>query len=69
MKNAYELGRSFAPKVDIDIWKDEVGIFCGSLFIGELYYETDRWSKRENVIRELKGYWAGIIEQIEKHGL
>lgn len=67
--NAFELGRSFAPKVDIDFWEDEAGIFCGSLSIGELYYETDRWSKQENVIRELKGCWEKIKEQIEKHGL
>lgn len=65
MKDAFELGRSFAPKVDIDFWEDEAGIFCGSLSIGELYYETDRWSKQENVIRELKGCLAGIKEQIE----
>ena len=65
MKDAFELGRSFAPKVDIDFWEDEAGIFCGSRSIGELYYETDRWSKQENVIRELKGCLAGIKEQIE----
>lgn len=63
--NAFDFGKGFAPKVDIDIWKDEAGIFCGSLSIGELYYEADRWFKRENVIRELKGYLAGIKEQIE----
>lgn len=65
MKDAFELGGSFAPKVDIDFWEDEAGIFCGSLSIGELYYETDRWRKRENVIRELKGCLEKIKEQIE----
>ena len=60
MKNAFELGRSFAPKVDVDLWVDARGIHKGGISIGEEYYETDPWSKREDVIRELKGYLAGI---------
>ena len=63
--NAFELGRSFAPKVDVDLWVDARGIHKGGISIGEEYYETDPWRKREDVIRELKGYLAGIKKQIE----
>lgn len=57
--NSFEIGKSFAPKVDIDFGLDASGNY-GSLSIGELYYETDRWNKREDVIRELKGCWEKI---------
>ena len=63
--NAFDLGKGFAPKVDVDLWVDARGIHKGGISIGEEYYETDPWSKREDVIRELKGYLAGIKEQIE----
>lgn len=63
--NAFDLGKGFAPKVDVDLWVDARGKHKGGMSIGEEYYETDPWSKREDVIRELKGCLAGIKEQIE----
>ena len=66
MKNAFELGRSFAPKVDVDLWVDARGKHKGGMSIGEEYYETDPWSKKEDAINELKGCWESVKEKVEK---
>ena len=64
--NAFDLGKGFAPKVDVDLWVDARGKHKGGMSIGEEYYETDRWSKKEDAINELKGCWESVKEKVEK---
>ena len=63
--NAFDFGKGFAPKVDVDLWVDARGKHKGGMSIGEEYYETDPWSKKEDAINELKGCWARIKEKVE----
>ena len=64
--NAFDLGKGFAPKVDVDLWVDVRGKHTGGMSIGEEYYETDPWSKKEDAINELKGCWESVKEKVEK---
>lgn len=63
--NAFDFGKGFAPKVDVDLWVDARGKHKGGMSIGEDYYETDRWSTQEDAINELKGCWESVKEKIE----
>lgn len=64
--NAFDLGKGFAPKVYVDLWVDARGKHKGGMSIGEEYYETDPWSKKEDAINELKGCWESVKEKVEK---
>ena len=53
-KTAKKLGAMFSPNVIFGVGKRD-GKWVGSFDIGDYYYETDPYSKKEGAISELCG--------------
>lgn len=66
---SYKTGKSFAPKVDIEIHDERAGRlkwWYGCVCIGEEYYETDRYLSKGYAISEMIGYLEGMEVLIKK---
>jgi len=69
MKKAHELGKGFAPSVTTEFSQIN-GKWVGSVFIGELYYESDPYTDKRKAVVEVLGYiqqiGAEIMEEMQK---
>lgn len=64
MRKAHETGKEFAPSVNLDFSQLDDGRWFGSVFIGELYYETDPYNDKREAAAEVLGYIQQIGAEI-----
>lgn len=64
MRKAHETGKEFAPSVNLDFSQLDDGRWVGSVFIGELYYESDPYQDKRKAAAEVLGYIQQIGAEI-----
>lgn len=66
-KKAQKQGKVFAPYITYAVAKNkESGKWLASVCIGEIYYETDPYKKKEGAVSELIGYLDALKEKTEE---
>lgn len=67
MKEREEYGRKFLKEdiIDIDVVVSNKGMWSIGLSIGDEYYETDPYTRKEYALSEAKGYLEGVKAQLE----
>lgn len=67
MTNAEKIGRKYAPKVSVELYKQEdTDKYAASISIGDLYYETDPYGNQQDAFEEACGYLKKLSEQIDQ---
>lgn len=67
MTEAKKTGQQHAPKVSVEIYKQEdTDKYAVSISIGDLYYETDPYGNQQAAFDEASGYLDQLIENINQ---
>ena len=67
MKEREEYGKKFAKKniIDLEGLVSNKGRWYVGLYVGNEYYETDPYARKEYALSEAKGYLEGVKAHIE----
>lgn len=51
--------------IDIEVFSSDKGKWSLGLYVGDNYYETDPYTRKEYALSEAKGYLEGVKAQLE----